>query len=223
MPKHHEARARSALRAISIATVSSLGSLASLGCAADTKALSDAAFVLEAGGERDASVDSRPVSQLDAPLEKPDASEPADVIRQPDVGIDSAPDGAQAESCTVYEPGRICVRGTMATDGELIEAGQAISIQAYPKGCFSSSCTKTVRASCTVVPGNVTTFVRTDFCLANISQGGPCTADCSGGGSASCTGGTWLAGTWPVNLGGTVVQITVPSKLPAGGTCVGSF
>lgn len=124
--------------------------------------------------------------------------------------------------CTNTPASKLCIRGKQVADGEEIAAGDPIQVQVYPKGCFSSSCTKKEVASCSLEPGNVTTFVKAEFCLANTSGSGGCTADCSGGGFATCGSGTWSAGEWPYNLNGTIVTVKVPSKLPFGGQCAGS-
>lgn len=125
-------------------------------------------------------------------------------------------------TCANAPAGKLCIRGKQVADGEEIAAGDPIQVQVYPKGCFSSSCTKKEAASCSLEPGNVTTFVKAEFCLTNTSGSGGCTADCSGGGFATCGGGTWSAGEWPYNLNGTIVTVKVPSKLPFGGQCAGS-
>ena len=126
-----------------------------------------------------------------------------------------------AKPCTPTPAGKMCIRGKMVAGGEAIEAGDPVQIHVYPKGCFSSSCTQKVTTTCTAMPGNLTTFVTAEFCFA--PTGGPgCTADCSGGGFASCDGGLWGIGEWPFKLDGLAVTVTVPSKLPFGGVCVGS-
>ena len=125
-------------------------------------------------------------------------------------------------ACVNTASAKLCVRGKPVADGELIEVGSPITVQVYPKGCFSSSCTSIVTATCTALPGNVTTFITGQFCLTDVSAGGACTPDCSGGGFAECEAGTWAQGTWPFSLDGTIVQVTAPSKLPFGGTCAGN-
>lgn len=125
-------------------------------------------------------------------------------------------------SCTPAPAAKLCIRGKPVADGEEIAAGDPVQVQVYPKGCFSSSCTQQDVAKCSLMPGDLTTFVQAEFCLSNTGGSGGCTADCGGGGVASCGGGTWSVGEWPFALGSAVVSVTVPSKLPLGGKCVGS-
>lgn len=125
--------------------------------------------------------------------------------------------------CKPVDATVLCVRGTPTKDGESIAQGDPIQVQVRPGGCWSSSCTQAVKASCQVTPGNVTTFVAAEFCLKDTSQEGlPCTADCSGGGFATCSNGTWYNGSWPVTMNGLKVTVEVPSLLPQGGLCAGS-
>jgi hypothetical protein len=125
-------------------------------------------------------------------------------------------------SCTPAPAAKLCIRGKPVANGEEIAVGEPIQVQVYPKGCFSSSCTKKEVATCSLMPGNLTTFVQAEFCLASTAGPGGCTADCGGGGFASCGGGTWSAGEWPFSLSGTIVTVQVPSLLPFGGLCAGS-
>jgi hypothetical protein len=125
--------------------------------------------------------------------------------------------------CKPVDAAVLCVRGTPTKDGESIAQGDPIQVEVRPGGCWSSSCTQAVKASCQITPGNVTTFVAAEFCLKDTSQqGGGCTADCGGGGFATCSNGTWYKGSWPVTMNGLKVTVEVPSVLPQGGLCVGS-
>jgi len=130
--------------------------------------------------------------------------------------------GGPSPACGVTPAAKLCVRGTPTSDGETVAAGDPMIFDVTPGGCWSSSCTVKVEASCTATPGDVTIFVKGSFCLG--STGAPmCTADCGGGGFASCSGGIWYNGTWPVALEGAgELGVTVPSTLPFGGVCVGS-
>jgi len=131
------------------------------------------------------------------------------------------PDCCQA-NCKPAEPARLCVRGTPGSQGETLAVGDEVKVTVQPKGCWSSSCTKAVSSWCSIKasPGDLS--VAADFCLADTSNGGACTADCGGGGFASCGLGPWTAGTAVVHLGALKVTVQVPSVLPFGGACAGS-
>jgi hypothetical protein len=81
-----------------------------------------------------------------------------------------------------------------------------------------------VRVATCSVRGMMPFVVDAHFCLE--SSGGPgvaCTADCSGGGYATCEPSAALtAGQHTVQLGGLSVTFTVPGALPVGGECIGS-
>lgn len=126
--------------------------------------------------------------------------------------------------CTgqIAQPARVCVRGKPLGSKEQLAVGDAIEVTVYPKGCFSSSCTKAEASSCSISATGGDVSVTATFCLLDTSDGGPCTADCSGGGFAGCKGGTWTAGSHAVSLGGQSVTVTVPGEVPAGGACAGS-
>lgn len=131
-----------------------------------------------------------------------------------------APDCCQP-GCQDAESSKFCVRGNSGSSGEGIAAGDPIQVMVFPKGCWSSSCTTTQQALCTIQPSGSDFGVQGAFCLT-VATGIPCTADCSGGNFATCQGGTWTAGVHKVSLGGVSVDITVPSTLPFGGACAGS-
>ena len=126
-----------------------------------------------------------------------------------------------APACAATPVGQFCVRGTPGTDGEVLAVGAPIQVTVRPKGCFSSSCTEPIVATCQVTPSSTGAAVTAEFCLKDTSNGNGCTADCGGGGFASCTSGAWTAGTHPIVLGALQVDVTVPSTLPFGGACVG--
>lgn len=127
-----------------------------------------------------------------------------------------------AQACQPAEAAVLCVRGKPAGGKEQLAVGDAVEVLVHPKGCFSSSCTKAVESSCAIAGSGGDFTVTANFCLANTANGGPCTADCGGGGFAVCNSGTWTAGTHAVSLGGVSVTVTVPGEVPAGGACAGS-
>lgn len=118
-------------------------------------------------------------------------------------------------------PGKLCVRGTPSIEGELLEEGKPLKIQVFPAGCFSSSCTKILDASCAAA-GSGPISVEAAFC--NEPTGDTvCTPDCSGAGFADCaTAASLPAGTYEVSLGALSITATVPDTIPFGGICVGS-
>lgn len=134
--------------------------------------------------------------------------------------------GSDAGACAPTPAGRLCVRGTPdpQTGMESIAANAPIQFQVFPQGCFSSSCTKIHEASCSVMLDAAGNFaVDSNFCLENI-MAPACTDDCNGGGFGNCTSGN--TGVGPGNytavLGNLQLTFTVPSVVPAGGSCVGS-
>lgn len=134
--------------------------------------------------------------------------------------------GTDAGVCAPTPAGRLCVRGTPDPQSgqEALMANSPIQFQVMPKGCFSSSCTQIHEASCSVMLDAAGNFaVNSNFCLENLNSPG-CTADCNGGGFANCNSGN--TGVGPGNysavLGNLMLTFSVPSVLPAGGSCVGS-
>ncbi len=131
-----------------------------------------------------------------------------------------------AAPCKGVQEARYCVRGKSGSQGEAIAVGDPVQVTVFPAGCWSSSCTKAQEATCSVqwkggAPwDNVN--VGASFCLADTSNGGACTADCSGGLFATCSAGTWAAGSHTVNMGSLKLQVDVPSVVPFGGACVGT-
>jgi hypothetical protein len=123
--------------------------------------------------------------------------------------------------CANVEAKELCVRGTMTTDGELLEAGYPLHVSVRSGGCFSSSCSKVVEASCAIASSG-DFDVTANFCVADTSkQGQSCTADC-GTAHADCSFGQALtAGEHQVKLGSITVGFQVPSKVPLGGLCAG--
>lgn len=112
------------------------------------------------------------------------------------------------------EPGQLCAKGP-------IVAGQPVTFQVIPRGCFSSSCTKVVEAGCKVVSQQGTGLrLETHACLEPVGSDLPCTPDCSGGGFVTCPSlGPLAAGTYTVAAGSLSLQLTVPSP---GDVCTGS-
>jgi len=128
-------------------------------------------------------------------------------------------------ACTQQMPAKICVRGPMTTSsGEPIKVGDKVTVQVQPRGCFSSSCTVVHTATCTVMNQMMQHVVEAHFCLSStVSAGVGCTADCSGGGIASCSPNGGLAqGQHTFTLGSLSVTFSVPGVLPIGGECIGS-
>jgi hypothetical protein len=124
-------------------------------------------------------------------------------------------------ACQKYEGGRLCVRGTPTTDGEVLTVGDVLTVTVQSKGCFSSSCSKVHTAECSISEGDGFD-VAASFCVADTgAPGQPCTADC-GNVHADCSVGEGLsAGEHQVRLGSAVVGFQVPTKLPLGGLCAG--
>lgn len=146
----------------------------------------------------------------------------------PDASAPDAEDAAAAVeggACSEVAVGRLCVRGVpgTGTSDEALTAGGKVLFQLFPKGCFSSSATTVVEASCNAQDASAgIVAVAGKFCLGS-TGGGASTPDCSGGGFASCERPTLAAGKYTAKLGGLEVAFEVPSTLPAGGRCVGSI
>jgi hypothetical protein len=129
---------------------------------------------------------------------------------------------ADADPCPQGEAtavGMLCVRGETTSNGEDLAADQPVRFQVYPKGCFSSACTNTVQATCSVITAGTSLTLQGQFC---IELSGPCTLpDCSGAGQATCTSGALPAGDYTATLGTLSVSFTVPSTISYGGVCDG--
>ncbi|GEM_PF-4549293 len=114
---------------------------------------------------------------------------------------------------------KVCVRPVGG--GKELKAGAAAEVVVYPKGCMSSSCTKKHKTVCEVKGKDGKLTVTGLICLENTGGGGPCTADCNGGGFATCQTTTLKAGSYTVTLGGETVSFKVPSTLGNFGLCAG--
>ena len=116
--------------------------------------------------------------------------------------------------------GRICIGSQGSTPVSLV-AGQPLTFHVYPKGCLSSSATKVRKAVCSVSASGSTLQVDATFCLENLGCQQGCTADCNGGGFASCTTAGLPAGTYAATVGGLTLSFTVPSTLTYQSQCTG--
>ena len=101
---------------------------------------------------------------------------------------------------------KFCVR--LASGGTNLEPGMAMEIVVYPKGCMSSSCTKVHHSSCDVTVAAANVSVTGLICVEGIGGGGSCTADCNGGGFATCKLSSLAAGDY-------VVSLAVSARKPA--------
>lgn len=129
--------------------------------------------------------------------------------------------GGQCTEGDAAPPGKLCVRGTPTSEGEVLTGGEPLKVQVHPKGCFSSSCTTIHEASCTAT-GAGSINVDALFCLSPTDDT-VCTPDCSGGGFADCaTAASLPDGVYTVTMGDLSVTVTVPDTLPFGGLCAGS-
>jgi len=151
-------------------------------------------------------------------------SGPADGATADGGSADGSADAAQdAPTCRDTPIAGLCVRGqTGGGTGEPLVAGGTVRFQVSPQGCFSSSCTKIVEASCAVQKneGNVITLGG-KFCLGS-TRAPACTPDCSGGGFGECDAAGIAAGRYTAKLGTLEVAFEVPSTLPFGGACAGT-
>jgi hypothetical protein len=123
------------------------------------------------------------------------------------------------EECSPTEVGSLCVRGTPIDSGDALAVGQPLVIQVTPRGCHSSSCTRVVDKTCSITAAGEDFEAAASFCLAPTGDDA-CTADCGGGGFASCTSNVLLTeGVHTVRLGELSVTFTVPSVLRPGDEC----
>ncbi|MCO4763578.1 MAG: hypothetical protein KC502_18855 [Myxococcales bacterium] len=116
---------------------------------------------------------------------------------------------------------KVCVRPK--NGGKDFKAGEAVEVVVYPKGCMSSSCTKVHKATCTVSGKTTKLSVAGQICLEGTGgPGQPCTADCNGGGYATCSSEVLAAGDYTLTLDKTSVNFKVPSSMKIGGVCAGT-
>ena len=135
-------------------------------------------------------------------------------------GDPCAVDGVCVEG-TSTAPARLCVRGETNSTEELLR-GDAVRFQVTPEGCHSSSCTARYDVSCAIdATASPALTLNALFCLGATGDE-TCTADCSGGGFATCNAGTLADGEYTVTMGTESITFTVPSSLPHGGVCTGS-
>jgi hypothetical protein len=125
-----------------------------------------------------------------------------------------------------------CLRGEQAEVGQLcllgpggaVHRNEPLTFRVVPKGCFSSSCTRIVRVSCSAVVRGNEIILDPLICRESTAAPGiPCTPDCNGGGQASCALASGLpVGSYTVRAGGLTLPLRIPTTVPAGGLCVGS-
>ena len=117
-------------------------------------------------------------------------------------------------------PADLCVRGEQGPSGEQLVPDRPVRFELRPAGCYSSSCTQVVDASCSVMRAGPELAVSTNFCLDIESDPTvPCNDDCGGGGLAACSSEALPAGGYSVTAGAFTVLFTLPMSLPAGGLC----
>jgi hypothetical protein len=125
------------------------------------------------------------------------------------------------ESCTDTAPGQLCLKPDGGGSGATLKVGQKLAIQVQPKGCFSSSCTQTQVATCSLEAKGDDFAAKAEFCLGSV-QGGACTADCGGGHGAECQSEVTLTeGAHTVTLGDMSLTFTVPGTIPEDAICSG--
>jgi hypothetical protein len=125
--------------------------------------------------------------------------------------------------CTSAPPGSVCIRGIPINSGERLEPGMPLALTARPSGCYSSSCTEAEVAVCRIESESdgKNHAASAEFCLADTSQGGACTADCGGGGFAECESEVLLTeGKHTLTVGGRSLSFEVPGVLTANENCI---
>ena len=139
--------------------------------------------------------------------------------------VQSSSGGSSSGPTCDIEPaaGVLCVRGESSASGETLRAGGPITFEVFPEGCFSSSCTETITADCSVVGEAVGELeVYAAFCLHDTSaNAGGCTEDCGGAGVARCDLEAIREGRYTVTLGDIQLSFSVPGELPSSGLCSG--
>ncbi len=114
-------------------------------------------------------------------------------------------------------PARLCVRGEPEGGMERLEAGR-VTLEVWPRGCHSSSCTRRLDIACGV---DEALAVEARFCIADVPGAEACTDDCGGAGTATCYAPAVPEGRHTFTLGERSVTVDVPSMIPRGGACEG--
>jgi hypothetical protein len=128
------------------------------------------------------------------------------------------------EMCTAVTMASMCVVGVPIDSGDALVAGMPLTLAFQPAGCFSSSCTKVVSASCDMKRDGNDFNATADMCLTQASDPNVgCTDDCGGGGQLTCESEYLLTeGTHTVRYAGgsnLSVTFTVPSVVNDGSLC----
>lgn len=124
--------------------------------------------------------------------------------------------GVCAQGGSPAELSKVCLQAKDPTKG--LQPGEPFDVVVYPKGCMSSSCTKVHSASCSAaVDVGGALAVTGAICLSS-TGGRVCTADCNGGGFASCQAPALSAGSYKASFGEIALSFDVPSK-PGANLC----
>ena len=138
-------------------------------------------------------------------------------------GSDAGGGSGGVPTCPLTPVGSLCVRGRPTGENESIAVGDPLRVQLAPQGCFSSSCTSVALAECSVTRSGPEFTVTAAFCLQTVTDPNVgCTADCGGGGYATCESGPLEAGDYTVTLGDLSMSFTVPGMINFRDACVGS-
>jgi hypothetical protein len=128
----------------------------------------------------------------------------------------------QRPACTDAPVGRVCIVGNPIGSGDQLMAGVKLQLLARPSGCFSSSCTESVVAGCEISGDGAEFEASAEFCLRDTAdQGQACTADCGGGGHATCESEMELsAGNYTLKFGDQTIEFQVPSVIAPDDACI---
>jgi len=126
-------------------------------------------------------------------------------------------------ACVETAPAELCLKRDEGGLGATLKVGQKLSIVVQPKGCFSSSCTETEVAACSLSAKGDDFVATAEFCIAEASAADVgCTADCGGADPAECQSEITLTeGKHTVSLGDLSLTFEVPGTLPEEALCVG--
>jgi hypothetical protein len=95
--------------------------------------------------------------------------------------------GTPSPMCISAPIGSLCVEGFPIGSGDQFNDGIPLMVRLRPVGCFSSSCTRTVSASCAIEADGDDYLVKGDICLSREGDPGVgCTDDCGGGADVYC-------------------------------------